>query len=76
MLFVLIFGRIEARVLPIKETEHLTLKLNKIPAELCIHLLPMHDELLALYFSFCLRVDVVLCWVLSVGLSACEVLSL
>lgn len=32
------------------DREHLTLKRNKIPAELCIHSLPMHDELLAFYF--------------------------
>lgn len=35
------------------DREHFTL--NKIPEELFIHLLPMHDELLALSFSFCLE---------------------
>lgn len=39
------------------DREHLTLKINKIPAELCSHLIHMHDKLLALSFSFHLE-----CW--------------
>lgn len=54
MLFVLILGRIECTGSAYQgDRQHLTSKLNKIPVELCIHLLPMHDELLALRFSFC-----------------------
>jgi len=37
------------------DREHLTSKRNKLRAELCIHLLHVHNELLALSFLFCLE---------------------